>query len=261
MRAPWRHLVAGLLGVSALGASSARAQLSDDPWTVARGRTQIEADVYYSIEREAGTRTDSLNVAPLLLSFGLTERSELRLGFDGYYRDRSTTAGDVAMADDWGDLTVGAKYNLWGYTDTEWLPGDTALALLPSLKIPLKLGDGGSELVECGLLVPFAVGLPAKWTLVLMTGCDLVADSADDDHALQWVGSATVNRPLSANASGYLEFYSIHPQETGLDWSAQVNIGCYYTFAPDFCIDAGCNFGVTRSAPDLQPFVGLTYLY
>lgn len=263
MKLVWqRALLGGLaLTMHAVSASSVHAQLSDDPWTIAPGRTQIETDVYGTIDRDAGVRSTALSVASILISHGLTERADIQLGFDGYYRDRTHAAGGTTTTDDWGDLTLRAKYSLWGHLDDEFTAGDTACALLPYVKLPLRLGDGGSDLVEGGLILPLALGLPAALTVVVMTQLSAVADSGDRGHEFEWIESIVLSRPFSEKTSGYLEFYSIVPAESGRDWLAQCNVGLYYAFTPEFCLDVGCNFGVTRATADLEPFVGLTYLY
>lgn len=233
--------------------SFARAQLSDDPSIIPTGRTQIEIDFTRTHDRDAGVRTDSFNAAALLLTHGLNARTDFGLGYGGY-----THTGNASHT--WGDLTLRAKYSLRGHDNPEPAPGDTAFALLPYVTLPLKSG-GGSDLVLGGLILPLALTLPADWSLVLMTEFDVVADTADRHRKLQWIESVVLARPFSEKTSGYVEFYSILPFERGTDWQAQANLGFYYAFTDDLCLDLGCNFGLTRAAPDLQTFVGLTYLY
>lgn len=256
-----RFAFTAALALSLLLASVARAQLSDDPFIVANGRTQIEIDFTHTHDSDSGVRTASFNAAALLLTHGLNHRTDIGLGFDGYYRDRIRTGGTTTTAHDWGDLTLRAKYSLWGHDNSSPSPGDTAFALLPYVTLPLKTGDYGSELVLGGLILPLAITLPADWSLVLMTEFDAVADTTDRHHKFQWVESVVLSRPFTDKTSAYIEFYSILPAERGLDWQAQANLGFYYAFTDDLCLDLGCNFGLTRAAPDLQTFVGLTYLY
>ncbi|MBC8041255.1 MAG: transporter [Opitutaceae bacterium] len=240
---------------------SANAQISDYPGTVPTGRTQFEIDFAHTRDDNAGTRTDSFNASSILITHGLTARADIGLGFDGYYHDRYKTAGVTTTAHDWGDLTLRAKYSLWGHDNAEPAPGDTAFALLPYVTFPLKAGDYGSDLVLGGLILPLAITLPHDWTLVIMTEFDAIPDTTDRHREFQWIESVVLDRPLSDKTSGYIEFYSLLPAERGLDWQAQVNLGFYYSFTTALCIDVGANFGVTRSAPDLQTFAGLTYLY
>ena len=242
-----------LLALSLLLTTVAGAQLSDDPSIIPTGRTQFDIDFTHTHDRDAGVRTDSFNAAALLLTHDLNSRTDLGLGYGGYTHTYNTSRT-------WGDLTLRAKYSLRGHDNSAPSPGDTAFALLPYVTLPLKSG-GGSDLVLGGLILPLALTLPAEWSLVLMTEFDAVADTTDRHRKLQWIESVVLSRPFTEKSSAYFEFYSVLPFERGTDWQAQVNLGFYYAFTADLCLDLGCNFGLTRAAPDLQTFVGLTYLY
>jgi hypothetical protein len=244
----------------ALPAAVARAQLSDDPSIIPTGRSQFEIDFTHTHDRDAGVHTDSFNAAALLLTHGLNARTDIGLGFGGYNHARIRTAGTTSTDRTWSDLTLRAKYSLWGHDNLSPTPGDTAFALLPYVTLPLKSG-GGSDLVLGGLILPFALTLPADWSLVLMTEFDAVADATDRHRKLQWIESVVLSRPFTDKTSGYVELYSVLPFERCTDWQVQANFGFYYAFTADLCLDLGCNFGLTRAAPDLQTFVGLTYIY
>lgn len=41
----------------------------------------------------------------------------------------------------------------------------------------------------------------------------------------------------------------------------QATAGLVYQILPNAEIDFGCNFGLTRSAPDLQPFTGFAFRF
>ena len=47
-------------------------------------------------------------------------------------------------------------------------------------------------------------------------------------------------------------------EEHGAPWVGQFDVGLTYAVNANVQLDAGCNFGLTRSAPDLQPFVGFS---
>ena len=44
----------------------------------------------------------------------------------------------------------------------------------------------------------------------------------------------------------------------GFRWQAQADIGFTYAVTGDVQFDFGCNFGLTKSAPDFQPFAGFS---
>jgi Putative MetA-pathway of phenol degradation len=234
--------------------STDRPDQTETPYTVDAGHWQLELDlVNYTFDREAGVRTEAWNVAPINLKLGLTQNSDLQLMFDSYSVERVRAGGVTTRIRDWGDLTVRLKVNLWGND-----AGLTAGALMPFVKIPLEIGDAGNDLIEGGLIVPVAFELPGGWWLGVMTEVDAVADEESNSHHAEWINSITVGHALTSKLNGYVEFFSLYSFESGADWAAQFDAGLTYAVTDDIQLDAGCNFGLTDAAPDIQPFVGVS---
>ena len=242
--------------------STDRPDQAESPFTVDAGHWQIELDFFnYTLDREAGVRTETLNLAPVNLKLGLTNTTDLQVIFDSYTVEKTKTSGTRARTHDWGDLTLRLKRNLWGNDRAEPAPGDTAFAAMPFVKLPLEQGDTGNHSVDAGLILPLAVELPAGFGLGLMTEFDWLADTAGNDLHLEWVNSVTVSHDLGEHLGAYLEFFSAIPEGSASDWVGQFDVGFTYAFSGDVQLDAGCNFGVTRHAPDAQPFAGLSFRY
>lgn len=237
--------------------STDRPDQTESPYTVDAGHWQIEFDfANYTYDRDAGVRTSTLNVAPVNVKLGLTNTTDLQVIYDSYTRERVRTAGVTTTTNDWGDLTLRLKQNLWGNDG-----GDTALAVMPFVKLPLKTGDAGNDLVEGGLIIPLAVSLPAGWGMGLMTEIDWLADATGNDRHIECVNTITFSRDITEKLGGYVEFVSVHSEESGTGWAAQIDAGLTYAISADIQLDGGCNFGVTDTAPDVQPFIGLTLRY
>jgi hypothetical protein len=237
--------------------STDRPDQTESPYSVDAGHWQFEFDfANYTYDDEDGVRTRTLNVAPVNVKLGLTNTTDIQFIFDSYTRERVRTAGATSETRDWGDLTIRVKKNMWGNDG-----GDTAFAVMPFVKAPLQIGDAGNDVVEGGLILPLGVALPGGWGLGLMTEFDLIADGTGNDRHLEWINSITFSRDLTSHLGGYVEFFSVHSYERATDWMAQADIGLTYAINADTQLDGGCNFGVTRGAPDVQPFVGLTLRY
>ncbi len=237
--------------------STDRPDQTESPYTVDAGHWQLEMDFFnYTLDRDAGTRTTTLNVAPINLKLGLTNRADLQFIFDNYSRERVRTGGITTTTRDWGDLTLRLKMNLWGNDG-----GDTAFALMPFVKLPLRLGDAGNDLVEGGLIVPLAFNLSNDVGIGLMTELDWLADDTGRHRRATWLNSITVSRDLTKKLGGYLELVASISNERGAPWVCQFDFGLTYAVAQNVQLDAGCNVGLTRSAPDLQPFLGLSVRY
>lgn len=237
--------------------STDRPDQTESPYTVDAGHWQFEFDfANYTYDDEAGVLTRTLNVAPVNVKLGLTHDTDIQFIFDSWSTERMRTAGVTTTTRDWGDLTIRVKHNVWGNDG-----GDTAFAAMPFVKVPLQIGDAGNDLVEGGLILPLAVALPGGWGLGLMTEFDLLADATGNGRHFEWINSITFARDLTSRLGGYVEFFSVHSYESGTEWLAQADVGLTYALNADTQLDCGCNFGVTRNAPDVQPFIGLTLRY
>jgi Putative MetA-pathway of phenol degradation len=237
--------------------STDRPDQTESPYTVDAGHWQFEFDfANYIHDREAGVRTRTLNLAPVNVKLGLTRSTDLQFIYDSYTRESVRAAGVTTSTRDWGDITLRLKHNLWGNDG-----GDSALALMPFVKLPLKTGDTGNDLVEGGLIIPLAVSLPAGWGMGLMTEIDWLADATGNGRHPEWLNTVTFSRDLTSRLGGYIEFVSVHSEESGAEWVAQADIGLTYAISDDIQLDGGCNYGLTDAAPDVQPFIGLTLRY
>lgn len=159
----------------------------------------------------------------------------------------------MSRASGFGDITARLKVNLWGNDG-----GKTALAIMPYVKLPLSKSDIRNGQTERGIIVPLAVELPGGWEMGLMTEVDFVSNDRGG-YETEWLNSATFSHDIIPDRlSGYVEFVAVVGTEPGFDWQGQVDVGLTYAVNKDVQLDAGCNFGVSRSAPDYQPFVGIS---
>jgi hypothetical protein len=161
-------------------------------------------------------------------------------------------AGSRLTASGFGDVTTRLKINFWGNDG-----GPTAFAAMPFVKWPLSASEVRNGETEGGIIIPLAMELPSGWGMGAMTEIDFVSDGGGG-HDTEWVNSITFSRDLTERLGGYVEFVSVHGSATGFDWLAQFDVGLTYALSPNAQLDCGCNFGLTDSAPDYQPFIGLS---
>jgi Putative MetA-pathway of phenol degradation len=233
-----------------------RPDKTESPYTVDAGHFQIEMDFANFVQDHAGgVRTRAWNIAPVNFKAGLCNRVDFQLIFDGYLnvrRDDRTANGQTTRSG-FGDLTARLKVNLLGDDG-----GLVAFALLPFVKFPTNTGGLGNGDVEGGLILPLALKLPAGFDMGMETGiASLRNDGARGRHA-EFVNSITVGHSLVGKLSGYAEFFSSLGTERNTAWIGTLDGGLEYALTEDIQFDCGCNFGVTRSADDLNPFAGLS---
>ena len=239
--------------------STDRPDQTESAYTVDAGHFQLEMDLAsYTYDRDGAIRTKVWSVAPLNLKLGLFHNVDLQLLLDTHVRARAEHRGLrlTEKLSGFGDIATRVKVNLWGNDG-----GKTALAVMPFVKWPLSTSDLRNGKTEGGLIVPLAVELPGGWGMGLMTELDFVRNAANTGYDREWVNSITFGRDLTEKVGGYIEFFTVAGSAPGFKWQGQLDIGFTYAVGPNIQLDFGCNFGVTKSAPDYQPFIGFSRRY
>jgi hypothetical protein len=232
-----------------------RPDQTESPYTVDAGHLQLEMDFFkLTSDRHSpdGVHSESWNVAPLNVKVGLCNRVDLQVVLDDYLHVQSREKGVTDRASGFGDITARLKINFWGNDG-----GATAFGIMPFVKLPLEASNLRNGRTEGGVILPLAVSLPGGFGLGLMTEVDFVSDGAGG-HDTEWVNSVTLSRGLLKNLDAYVEFFSVVGNAPGFDWQGQADVGVTFAVTDNIQLDCGCNFGLTRSAPDFQPFAGIS---
>ena len=239
--------------------STDRPDQTESPYTVDAGHWQIESDLVnytYDRDRSGGgdVRTTDLSLATLNLKAGLTSRMDLQLMIDPYVSTRvdDRVTGTTDKVSGFGDVTTRLKVNCWGNDG-----GPTAFAVMPFVKWPLSASSVRNGETEGGVILVLGYELPGGWGSAVMTEVDWVSDGAGGRDTT-WINSITFAHDLTAKLGGYVELFTVRNDVPGSRWQGQFDVGLTYAVADDIQIDIGCNFGVTKSAPDFQPFAGVS---
>lgn len=243
--------------------STDRPDQTESAYTVDAGHFQVEMDlVNYTRSRDTGggadTRSRAWGFALMNWKVGLLNNADLQLMFDSHTRLRvdDRVSKTTTIASGFSDVTTRLKVNLWGNDG-----GRTALAVMPFVKWPLPASSLRNGKTEGGLIVPFAIELAEGWGMGMMTELDFVRNGANTGYDREWVNSITVGHDLAEKVGCYFEFFTVTGSARGFKWQGQVDVGFTFALKKNVQLDAGCNFGVTKSAPDYQPFVGIAYRY
>ncbi len=236
-----------------------RPDQTESPQTVDAGHFQLEMDfanLLLDDNHGEDRQVEIWSVAPMNLKAGLWDSADLQLVLDPFVHARveDQHGHKLEEASGFGNVQTRFKYNLWGNDG-----GATALAVMPFVKWPLPESGLRNGHWEGGVIVPFGVALPRGWDLTLMTEFDWVRREEASDYDTWFVNSAALGRDLFRRVGAYVEFFSIVSSAGEFDWSGQVGTGLTYSLGPNTRLDVGCNFGVTESAPDFNPFIGLTW--
>jgi hypothetical protein len=240
-----------------------RPDKTESPYTVDAGHLQIESDIInasfdHDTAAGADTRIRSLAFSTLNLKVGLCNRADLQLVVPtwNHVRTDDRVAGTLTKQSGFGDITARLKVNLWGNDG-----GTTALGIMPFAKFPSNVDGLGNKEYEGGLIVPLAIAISENWSLGLMTELDVVRDTAGNSWHPESINTITVSRPIWGPVSAYLEFFSAVSTERGTPWVGTVDFGFTWGITENMQLDIGANIGVTRSAEDLNPFIGFSFRY
>ncbi|HEV2096546.1 MAG TPA: transporter [Chthoniobacterales bacterium] len=133
--------------------------------------------------------------------------------------------------------------------------------VMPFVKIPTNQHGLGNRAVEGGIIFPLALKLPREFDLGAMTEVDYLRNDESAGYHEEFINSITVSHSIAGRLSGYVEFFSEVSAAGDADWIGTFDFGFTCGVTPNLQLDAGLNVGVTRSADDLNPFVGLSVRY
>ena len=236
--------------------SADRPDKTDSPFTVDAGHFQVELSLVTITYNERGEiRSRSVEVAPMNIKAGLLTDLDFQLIFTPYRWDKSDTAGTTERKSGFDGITPRFKLNLVGNDG-----GPLALALMPSVSVPLSQDRLGSDSVEGGLGIPFAFEL-SGWEIGLQTTFKCNSDASAEGHHFEADNSLSIGHPIIGKLSAYVEFFSSVSTETGTGWVGTVDTWLTYQINKNLRLDGGVYIGVTSAADDWQPWLGLTFRY
>lgn len=240
-----------------------RPDKTESPFTVDAGHFQAELDIVnYTYDRFNGipgdVRTEAVGIGPINLKVGILNNADLQLVIQTYHsvRVHNFTTRQVIENRGFGDILPRLKLNIWGDDG-----GRSAFALMPFLKLPTNDDGIGNSSVEGGLILPLSLSLPYGFDMGVMTEVDFLRDSFGPGRHSEFVNSITFSHDLVGELSGFLEFFSSVSTESRSEWVGTLDVGLAYLLIKNVQLDAGAFFGVTRSAEDINPFLGISWRF
>lgn len=239
--------------------STDRPDKTESPYTVDAGHFQIEADLLsYTEDRHNDSNEDveGWSFFNANLKVGLCHNADLQIVVPTYNFIRTRSNGPIQRNSGFGDLVTRLKINFWGNDG-----GTTAFGAMPFLKFPTAQDDFGNNAFEGGIIFPLAVVLPHEWGMGLMTQFDFAEDGDGSGYHPEFINTITFSHDIIGNLAGYVEFFSLVSTDHDSDWIGTFDLGLTYSLSEDVQLDGGVNFGVTRSADDVNPFLGISWRF
>lgn len=125
---------------------------------------------------------------------------------------------------------------------------------MADLKAPTARDGLGNDEWEGALTFPMAFELGGGWGGGAMTAVEIAYTDVGRHEAI-WVNTFTVGRDLTDTVGGFLELTSAAGDGAHV---ATFNAGLTRALSPNAQLDCGVNLGITRTAPDLLVFAGLS---
>lgn len=235
---------------------------TDGATTVDAGHVLIETSFINQVrDKDCGggncVRTSEWDAfVPTAFRVGLTQSTEVQFIVSPYQHvaTRDDAAGKQS-ATGFGDTVVRLKHNFWGDDS-----GDTALAVIPFIKLPTNEHGLGNNDVEGGVELPFSINFDGGWNLNPMTQVNFLMSPDGSGYFLQYVNSVAFTKNFTERFSGYTELYSSRA-DTGGGWQNTLDFGVVYALTDNVTVDTGVNIGVTKAADDLNWFLGGSFRF
>ena len=226
---------------------------SNSPVTVDAGHFQYESDLFnYTHSNAGGTTTRNYQAFDPVFKYGVTDRVDVELQFNGYNWYEQNSSGQRSSSSSAGDLVLRSKINLFGNE------GGPAAAIIPYIKFPTAHQPIGNGSTDGGVIVPISYPLPFDVTLLVMPELDIIRNASDGGHHANFTQLLNLSRPLSKTVTLYGEIYTalgtdhytppVYTFDTAVSWSVTDSIQ----------LDVGANIGLNKAAPNLQLYAGIS---
>lgn len=222
--------------------STDRPDTTESPYTVDAGRFQmeVEAVAWSTNGGERETTFGSIN-----WKVGLDDKTDFQLITPAYTEIRNGREG-------MGDMQIRIKRNLWGNDE-----GNSALAVMPYVQLPTSDEGVGSDVVEAGIIVPFAMEWGGGWSMGAQGQLDLVSDE-EEEYLWQAMISVTASHAITEKSSAFFELVGILRPEDDVDQEYYFNTGVTYRMGEMLQLDGGIRIGLSDESTDYTPFVGIS---
>jgi Putative MetA-pathway of phenol degradation len=228
--------------------------------TVDAGHLQVEGDFWnYSWDHwtKDGTATRAYTVLNPNLKVGITNSTEFDMFFPVYNSLEIKDPNDRFRASGFGDILVGGKINFFGNDG-----GDRALGAIGFIKLPTAAHGLGNNMVEYLLNLPYTMALPNKFSVTFEPAIGLIRNLNKQGYQGDYQFLINLNRPIiNETVTAALEIALDFPGDHDIGPRHTLDPSLQWLVTPNLQLDVGIFIGLTKAAPDWNPYVGLSYRY
>jgi hypothetical protein len=231
------------------------------PATTTSPRGRLIAESAYSFIENRGVK-DTHSFPELVLRYGLTERLELRLGWNYEVGgEGNDTSGSDTAPEEFSmgqrlkresNLSYGMKIRLT--EQKTWVPASAVIlqAFTPT--------SGPATVTQFAATYVFGWELPRRWKLD--AAIRYVAADENDDHFNEWAPSIVLKVPIVERLSLHAEYFGLFSTDKAAEINHQYfSPGAHYLITPDLEVGFRLGWGLNEQTPRFFSNVGLGWRF
>lgn len=238
---------------------SDRPGLNTPACTVDPGRLQVELGLGdWTLDRQPDQRNDRVEAGDIVLRYGVTPTTEVRLGWTayGHVRTRDRISGAVETAGGVGDVTLGIKQNLRHPAEGKM---GLAVALLPYVTLPTGNEQIGAGDWGAGLIVPTSYKLNDTVSLELSPEIAAAVNESGSGRHLSYGTAVGVQVHLTEKVRLTPEMQFIRDDDPDHHSTmSRAAVSLDFQPAKMMQIDLQATAGLNRDTPDVELAFGVT---
>ena len=257
-----------LLGVAGLGIASpalaqdgdprfcpSRPSLGQSACTTQPGHVQAEASAAdWQRDDTADQREDTVLAGDLLVRLGITDSSEVQVGWTayGHVRTRDKLTGAIDTRRGVGDVTLAFRQNLHNPDGKGLSYGVEPFVTVPTGRTPIGDGDWGA-----GLVVPVSYDLSDRLNLQFTGEVDAAVDEDGDGRHGAYSGILGLGYELADKLTAVAELSVLRDDDPMDSHTETVAAGSLaWQPAKTYQLDVLATAGLNRDTPDFRLVTG-----
>lgn len=231
-----------------------RPGLATPPCMVDSGHVLAEVGLAdWTLDKQAGTRSDTVVAGDLLLRYGLGARDEFQIGLTSFGTVRVRDASGISHMSSIGDLRLAFKHSLFRPSGDGFSAALQSFLALPTGGSAIGAGDWGG-----GVLIPMGMTLTDKVALEFTPEIDAAVNGAGKGRHMALSAVEGLNFSLSAHVSTAVELKEVHDEDPASTQNhALAGLSVAWQPASSWQLDMGTVAGLDRSSPDFELYVGV----
>ncbi len=255
-------LVALFAGIGTAHAQDLRPLCPDRPGlgtpacTIDQGHLIVESGIAdWSLDRDASQRTDSFTFGDLLLRYGVTQDTEVQLGWTalGTVRTHDRLTGIVSHGSGIGDTTLAVRHNL-AHPDGSGF----SVAVMPYASLPTGGATLGAGTWGAGMIVPLSYSLNDTFGISLTPEIDAAPDGDRHGRHLAYGSVVGLSANLARSLASTLEFQAVRDDDpSGHATQALASLSFAWQPRSNLQLDVGAVAGLNHASPDAELYLGI----